>query len=340
MRRLFLAGLLIVSLTLSLHVIRTQGRSAPDFPEMQISAQSGEVTIEIPVGSTGSEIAKLLADSGVTKSSLAFFRVAVADPRSAKIAPGAHRLTMEISARQALEQLLDAKRIPNLFVVTEGAWNSEIYSELRDRGFSKEELSKAINSLVLPSGFSSLEGLLFPAQYSFPSDVSALEILQSTIDRFLVEADASGLNTGSDKYSPAQLLVIASIIQAEADLKDFAKVSQVIRNRLSIGMPLQMDSTVHYIRKVRGEIFLSTKATLAKSPYNTYKRYGLPPGSIGNPGRAAIDAALRPEIGDWLFFITVAPGDTRFTKSNDQFLEWKQLYEKNRRAGAFEVKND
>ena len=338
MKRLLLAGLLIVSLTLSLHVIRTQGRGAPDFPEMQISSQSEEVTIEIPVGSTGSQIAKLLFDSGVTKSSLSFFRVAVADSRSGKIAPGGHRLTQQISARQALEQLLDPKRIPNLFVVSEGAWNSEIFSELRNRGFTKQELSKAISSLVLPPGFSSLEGLLFPAQYSFPSDVSATEILQSMVDRFAVEASASGLDTSTDKYSPAQLLVIASIIQAEADLADFAKVSQVIRNRLSIGMPLQMDSTVHYIRKVRGEIFLSTKATLAKSPYNTYKRYGIPPGAIGNPGRAAIDAALRPENGDWLFFITVAPGDTRFTKSNDQFLEWKQLYEKNRRAGAFEVK--
>ena len=338
MRRLLLAGLLIVSLTLSLHVIRTQGKGAPDFPEMQISSQSAEVTIEIPVGSTGSQIARLLFDSGVTKSSLAFFRVAVADSRSGKIAPGAHRLTQQISARQALEQLLDPKRIPNLFVVSEGAWNSEIFTELRNRGFTKQELSIAISSLVLPPGYSSLEGLLFPAQYSFTSNVSATEILQSMVNRFSVEADSSGLNTSTDKYSPAQLLVIASIIQAEADLADFAKVSQVIRNRLSIGMPLQMDSTVHYIRKVRGEIFLSTKATLAKSPYNTYKRYGLPPGAIGNPGRAAIDAALRPENGDWLFFITVAPGDTRFTKSNDQFLEWKRLYEKNRRAGAFEVK--
>ena len=47
---------------------------------------------------------------------------------------------------------------------------------------------------------------------------------------------------------------------------------------------------------------------------------------------------MHPEAGDWLFFITVAPGDTRFTKSNDEFLNWKRLYEKNRRAGAFEVK--
>lgn len=338
MRRLFLAGLLIVSLTLSLHVFRTQGRSAPDFPEKQISAQSGEVTIEIPSGSSGSDIAGLLSKSGVVKSSTAFFRVAVSDTRSTKIAPGSHRLSLRISAKQALNQLLDSKRMPNLLVVTEGAWNSEIVTELRDRGFSKKEIDTALKSLTLPSGFSTVEGILFPAQYSFPSSVSASEILESMVRRFVVEVNSSGLSSSDGKYSPQQLLVMASIVQAEADLKDFAKVSQVIRNRLSIGMPLQMDSTVHYIRKVRGEIFLSTQATLSQSPYNTYKRYGLPPGPIGNPGRAAIDAALRPEIGDWLFFITVAPGDTRFTKSNDQFVQWKQLYEKNRRAGAFEVK--
>ena len=96
-----------------------------------------------------------------------------------------------------------------------------------------------------------------------------------------------------------------------------------------------MDSTVHYIKKVRGQIFLSTSSTLIKSPYNTYKHYGLPPSPIGNPGAAAMDAALNPATGDWLYFITVAPGDTRFTSSNDEFVNWKFLYEKNRKAGAF-----
>jgi UPF0755 protein len=100
-------------------------------------------------------------------------------------------------------------------------------------------------------------------------------------------------------------------------------------------MPLQLDSTVHYVKKVRGQIFLSTNSTLIKSPYNTYQKYGLPPSPIGNPGAKAIAAALKPADGDWLFFITVAPGDTRFTRSNDEFLLWKALYEKNRKAGAF-----
>lgn len=100
-------------------------------------------------------------------------------------------------------------------------------------------------------------------------------------------------------------------------------------------MPLQMDSTVHYIKKVRGEIFLSTSSTLIKSPYNTYKNYGLPPTPIGNPGVEAMSGALNPAPGDWLYFITVAPGDTRFTASNDEFAAWKSLYQKNRKAGAF-----
>jgi UPF0755 protein len=125
------------------------------------------------------------------------------------------------------------------------------------------------------------------------------------------------------------------LVQAEGDTKDFDKISRVIRNRLDISMPLQLDSTVHYVKKVRGQIFLSTNSTLIKSPYNTYRKYGLPPSPIGNPGALAIAAALKPADGDWLFFITVAPGDTRFTSSNDEFLTWKALYEKNRKAGAF-----
>jgi UPF0755 protein len=100
-------------------------------------------------------------------------------------------------------------------------------------------------------------------------------------------------------------------------------------------MPLQLDSTVHFVKKVRGQIFLSTQSTLINSPYNTYKRYGLPPGPIGSPGVEAMKAALEPATGDWLFFITVAPGDTRFTQSIEEFNSWKSLYEKNRKAGAF-----
>jgi UPF0755 protein len=308
---------------------------APDFPTNMMIADQSEVVIDIPNGSTGSEIAQLLFENEVIKSSEAFFRVAVGDKRSEKIAPGNHRISQNISAQQALEQLLDADRIPNLIRIYEGGWKSEVVTELVAYGFDKQEINKAFAQVVLPKGFKDSEGLLFPAQYSFAKGTSVLEAVQAMVDRFTAEPVAQQLLMGDDKFTASELLTIASIVQAEGGEKDFAKVSQVIRNRLKIGMPLQMDATVHFVKKLRGQIFLSSQSTLINSPYNTYKKYGLPPGPIGSPGVAAMTAALQPASGDWLYFVTVAPGDTRFTNSFDEFNTWKALYVKNRKAGAF-----
>ena len=309
--------------------------AAPDFPTKTTLSGAAEVIIDIPAGSAGSAIAKLLFDNGVVKSSEAFFRVAVGDKRSEKIAPGNHRLTKEISAQQALEQLLDPERIPNLVRVYEGNWKSEIAKALVKYGFSASEVSSGLEKAELPEGFREIEGLLFPAQYSFPEGTTALEAVQAMVDRFTQEPAVKELLLGTQRFNPSELLTIASIIQAEGETKDFAKVSRVIYNRLSIGMPLQMDSTVHFVQKLRGQIFLSSRSTLINSPYNTYKKYGLPPGPICSPGADAITAALEPAAGDWLYFITVAPGDTRFTKSIDEFNSWKAIYVKNRKAGVF-----
>ena len=309
--------------------------AAPDFPTNTTLSGAAEVVIDIPAGSAGSAIAKLLFDNGVVKSSEAFFRVAVGDKRSEKIAPGNHRLTKEISAQQALEQLLDPERIPNLVRVYEGNWKSEIAKALVTYGFSASEVSSGLAKAELPKGFREIEGLLFPAQYSFPEGTTALEAVQAMVDRFTQEPAVKELLLGTQRFNPSELLTIASIIQAEGETKDFAKVSRVIYNRLSIGMPLQMDSTVHFVQKLRGQIFLSSRSTLINSPYNTYKKYGLPPGPICSPGADAITGALEPAAGDWLYFITVAPGDTRFTKSIDEFNSWKAIYVKNRKAGVF-----
>jgi UPF0755 protein len=238
-------------------------------------------------------------------------------------------------AKDALDQLLDPKRIVGLISVIEGAGSSEIIDAMVAAGFARREVTEAIKSIDPPSGFKTLEGLLFPAQYSFEKNTSAQSALSAMMNRSIQEIAKSGISAGSGKFSPQQLLIIASIIQAEGEPKDFSKVSQVIRNRLKIGMPLQMDSTVHYVQKQRGDIFLSTKSTLIKSDYNTYRKYGLPPGPIGNPGSGAMVAAVKPEIGDWIYFITVAPGDTRFTSTLEQFNIWKAEYKKNLRAGVF-----
>jgi len=322
-----------VLFTAGVHELRKGSGGSPDFPCSP--GVTSEVEIAIGKGATGADIAQQLFQSGVTKSSAAFFRLAVGDERSQRIAPGSHRIQIGICALDALSQLLDPKRISGLINIFEGEWNSEVVSQMIASGFARDEITKEMATIDLPRGFRVLEGLLFPAQYSFAKGTSAQSALMSMVERGNLEIVKSGISAGSGKYSPQQLLIISSIVQAEADEKDFSKVSRVIRNRLEKGMPLQMDSTVHYVKKVRGKIFLSTASTLLKSDYNTYRKYGLPPGPIGNPGAAAMRAAVNPDSGDWLYFITVAPGDTRFTSSNDQFNLWKAEYKKNLRAGAF-----
>ncbi len=110
-----------------------------------------------------------------------------------------------------------------------------------------------------------------------------------------------------------QTVTIASIVQAEAATKaDMGKVARVIFNRLQKGMPLQMDSTINYVLN-RNTVHTSVDDTHFQSPYNSYQRMGLPPTPIDNPGGDALRAAINPPPGNWLYFVTVKPGDTRFT---------------------------
>jgi UPF0755 protein len=338
-----LALLALVAVVAGSIFLLNRGSSSPADYSLGIAGK--DIFVEVPTGATGSEIAKLLFGGGVVKSFAAFFQLAVIDKRSTQIAPGLHRLQQKIPAKVALDQLLDNTRIPNLLKVTEGEWTDEIFSQLISQGYTKDEIDKASPRItfppgfgidgIFPVGFTGLEGVFFPAQYSFAHGTSALTVLQTMIDRFAIEAKNSGLSAGAGTFSPRQLLTIASLVQAEGDPVDFAKISQVIRNRLRIGMPLQLDTTIHYIERSRGQVFLSFEATKIHSLYNTYQNYGLPPGPINNPGRAAMDAALHPEIGGWTYFITVKPSDSRFTASNAQFLRWKSEYERNLAAGAF-----
>ena len=326
--------LLALAIIALIDLVRPGVSSAPDFSCGSTSDQ--EVVISISSGQSGSAIARDLAQAQVVKSSEAFFRVAVSDPRSASIAPGNHRVSIGICAQDALEQLLDSSRITNLLAINDGEWISEITVKLEKIGFQRSEIESALKGVVLPTGYSSLEGLLFPAHYSFDSSTAISTVVQELVKRSLSEIRRAGINRPVDGFSPQELLIIASLVQAEGDRQDYSKISQVVRNRLRIGMPLQFDSTVHYIKGTRGSVFLSTQSTLINSAYNTYRRYGLPPGPINNPGAQAMVAAANPLAGDWLYFITVSPGDTRFTSKIEEFNAWKVLYKKNLAAGKFE----
>ncbi|TXL88452.1 endolytic transglycosylase MltG [Streptomyces sp. IB2014 016-6] len=159
------------------------------------------------------------------------------------------------------------------------------------------------------------EGYLFPATYPVEAGATPAGLLGYMVDtareRFGAERVTSGARRNG--VSVYQSVTIASIVQAEADTPtDMGRVARVVHNRLAKDMPLQMDSTLNYALN-RSTLDTTHSETKTASPYNTYEFRGLPPTPIGNPGEEAMNAAINPARGDWLYFVTVAPGDTRFT---------------------------
>lgn len=308
-----------------------------DFP---VGTAGPEIEVNIPAGSSGVEIGRILAKEGVVKTSVIFFRAATADKRAESISAGLYLVNTHLSAKEAIEQLLDKKRLQGKFLIIEGARLSEIKANLVKIGFTAEQVDKALNSIKLPTGFDTdnLEGLLFPANYTILPDEEVSTLLQGALDRFTQELkNISFYEYAKElKLKPAELLTIASIVQAEGFTdEDFGKVSRVIYNRLKIGMRLQMDSTLLYANKSRGEIRVTNRELKIASKYNTYKYKGLPPGPIGSPGGAALVATIKPTPGNWLYFVTVSPGETKFTENYSEFLTFKAEFIRNYKAGLF-----
>ncbi len=309
-------------------------------PDYQAGESGSEVLIVVEKGSTGSEIAQLLFDNDVVKSAQLFFKIAIADKKSTRIAPGVHRIERKIPAKIALKQLLDSARIEGIIIIRDGARLNEIVTEISKSGYSVNEIKSELKKVAPPSGFiaRSLEGFLYPAHYSFAPKTPIGDVIAEMVATFVEKTTDIDFTTKVEKRNGIELMTIASLVQAEGTPDIFEKISRVIYNRLQARMPLQFDSTVHYLLNQRGDIALTNKDVAVKNPYNTYIHPGLPPGPIGSPTLPAIKAAINPADGDWLYFITVKPMETRFTSSHDQFVLWKQEYRKNYRAGLFEKK--
>jgi UPF0755 protein len=323
---------LIFSLIFTILAINTHNA----FLLIDYRTKSGLEKVEVTVnnGDTGLEIARKLYEAGVVKTSKAFYRQALADKRSNGISPGIHSLDKKISAESALNQLLDSERNRGLLRLAEGLRAYEVISILDKSTLLEGDFS----GKILPNqryGTNNLEGFLFPAQYAFGPGTTVDQAIGQMLERFEVAAKQSNLDQCYEGYTAYQCLIIASIAQAEGDRQDYTKIARVIYNRLAIGMPLQMNTTVEYAAKLRGQIRMSYKQLEINSKYNTYKYRGLPPSPIGNPGEEAMAASVNPADGDWLFFITVKPQDTRFTKSIDQFNIWANEFRKNEEAGLF-----
>jgi UPF0755 protein len=149
------------------------------------------------------------------------------------------------------------------------------------------------------------EGYLWPATYEVQPNATATTVLQAMVNRFNQEAVSINLTTAATQahLSPGQLITMASLLQAEGGrISDYPKIERVILNRLAANMPLQFDSTVFYGLHQFGTAATDQQIAI-ETPYNTYKNKGLPPGPIDSPGNAAIEAALHPAPGNWLYFV-------------------------------------
>ena len=299
---------------------------------------SGSATVHIESGDTASDIGARLLAAGVVKSVGAFRDAAKDDPRSASIQPGYYQLKRGMRAKDALALLLSpTARMRGRVTIPEGMALSAILQRIaRDTQVKLADLQAAAAKpaeLGLPDyAKGSLEGYLFPATYDVEPGTAAADVLKTMVNRFLRAADDVALEDGARALgkSPEEIVAIASLLEKEAKLpEDFPKVARVIYNRLQKGMPLQLDSTVNYVLKQRSG-HLSKAQTRIESPYNTYLHAGLPPTPIDSPGQVALEAALQPAAGDWIYFITVdKSGKAAFTSSYDEFLRLKSEAQRN-----------
>ncbi|MFD6586652.1 endolytic transglycosylase MltG [Streptomyces anulatus] len=225
-------------------------------------------------------------------------------------------------------------------MIPEGRRASQVY-EAVDRALDLKPGStgKAATTvdLALPAqAEGNPEGYLFPATYPIDAATEPAGLLRYMADTARKHFGADHVTAGAQRnnVSVYDTITIASIVQAEADTaSDMGKVARVVYNRLLKDMPLQMDSTINYALK-RSTLDTTTAETQLDSPYNSYRIKGLPPTPIGNPGEEALRAALSPTPGPWLYFVTVGPGDTRFTDSYDEQQKNVQEFNRNRASAT------
>lgn len=296
----------------------------------------GEAVVVVARGDTLTQIGRKLAEAGVVSDAEAFVNAASVDERASTIGPGIYTLQRPMAAAAAIELMLDPiSRAESRLVLPEGLRLEQTVTAAGEAtGIPMTDFQTALadpESLGLPSWARNRpEGFMFPATYDLVGDETAQGLLTSFVKRFNQASIEVGLEERAADVGlkPYKVLIVASLLQAEVAPGDFAKAARVIYNRLDQGMPLQLDSTVSYALGIT-DIQLNADQLATSSPFNTYENRGLPPRPINSPGEAAMEAALDPAEGDWLYFVSVDPstGETRFTADYDQFLQFKRQFQ-------------
>ena len=282
------------------------------------------VTVVIPEGSSGSDIIKILLDSGVIHSTRDFRKAVNEQNADMSLRCGTYTFVTGSDPNEIVAQLVSGPNsTENQLKVPEGLTLTKTAALVEDSlGINHEEFvqqAQAANyankyAFLTAAGKGTLEGYLYPKTYDFAGkEVTADSVIRMMLDQFGSEVNSLDMSGAekvlAEKYNlnvtDYDILKIASIIEKEAlNEDDRTKISSVFYNRLKIGMALESDATMGY---VTGGAVTSQDLTV-DSPYNTYLHKGLPPTPICSPSLWAIQAAMQPADTDYLFFFIIEDG--------------------------------
>lgn len=275
-----------------------------------------DISLEIPLGSTSKEIAKILEDNGLIRNEL-IFRIALKKKNAeSSLKAGSYVLNTSMSLYEIIDSLSRGGKNNNVvkFTIPEGYELKDMAKKLSDEGLvdfdrfmdlvsDKANFEDKFPFLKELNKGQSLEGYLFPATYEIYVDSTEEEIIEKMLSKFQQEYEEI-LKEEMNKVDMTlnEVVTLASIIEREAKRDDERHlISGVFHNRLRINMPLQSCATVQYVLGERKEN-LSREDVQIDSIYNTYIHSGLPPTPIASPGEKSLIAALNPANVDYLYF--------------------------------------
>jgi len=326
-----LLGLAVIAAILAaIYFIYTSATSGGD----SAKPSSGSVNITVEEGDTLSSVSEKLEAADVIGSSTVFNLQARMDGQSADIKPGDYEFEKGESGDSIIKKLTSGKDAPTVAVTIPEGLTLEQTAELigRETDVSAKEFEAAAKKtdynyeFLKDDAIKSTEGFLFPKQYEFEKGTTAEEMVTRLLEQYLLETEGLDIEGAKNRLNLTEyeLVTTASLFEREsANAEERPIIASVIYNRIRQGTPLQIDATIQYARgKPKEELSLDDLEI--KSPYNTYKNSGLPPGPIASPSRESIQAAIEPKETDFLYYVITADGEEHyFTNDYDDFLRAK-----------------
>jgi peptidoglycan lytic transglycosylase G len=275
--------------------------------------------VEIPAHRGFLDVARTLDRAGVIRSPMGFALLTLARGNMRSLKAGEYQIPQGANTVTVLTMLAGGQVLQHSIVFREGDTAAELAGQLAAEGLAKpDDVTRLtrdtlfLRTLDIPAD--SLEGYLFPDTYQFVKGMTPEEMLARMVARMRERVSADILAAARSRdLSFHQLLTLASIIEKEAvERSEMPLISAVFWNRLRLEMPLQADPTVQYaVGKERRR--LTREDLLVESPFNTYRKVGLPPGPIASPGLAAIRAAVNPAAVTYLYFVAIDERRHRFS---------------------------